>query len=110
MVPGATAGSSTDQTIQARDDALTRQLYALLEPPIQAALARRKSAVQTRNPVVEVNRQFAVARASVVVGRDDALATVAAYLAGQTPLPLVVTGVSGVGKSTLLARAVDDAI
>ncbi len=39
----------------------------------------------------------------------EAPAKVSVYLAGQTPLPLVVTGVSGVGKSTLLARAVEDA-
>lgn len=90
-------------------DALAEQFYALLKPRIQQALAWRQSAAQARDPGAEANRQFAESRASLVVGREDALKTVASYLAGQMPLPLVVTGESGVGKSTLLARAVEDA-
>jgi WD40 repeat protein len=109
-MPGEITGLlHTDLAAQAYYKTLTEQFYALLEPRIQEALARRHADARRRDPVVEANRQFAAARASVVVGRDNALAKVAAYLTGQTLHPLVVTGDSGVGKSTLLARAVDDA-
>lgn len=126
-VPGNHVGSHWDEAARKRDsapsvpadpelqdafaqyDALAERLHALLEPRIQEALARRQSAAQTRDPAAEANRQFAEARASVVIGREGALALVANYLAGQTSLPLIVTGASGVGKSTLLALAAADA-
>ena len=89
--------------------ALAQQLRDLLEPRVREALARRQATAQARDPVRETNAQFAAARTSVLVGRKDALATVATYLSNQQPLPLVVTGASGVGKSSLLARAAEDA-
>ncbi|HEX6818729.1 MAG TPA: ATP-binding protein, partial [Ktedonobacterales bacterium] len=102
VVPWGANGQVLDR------EALARQLREVLEPRVREALARRQAAAQTRDPVGEANSQFAATRASVLVGREDALATVAAYLSNQLPLPLVVTGASGMGKSSLLARAVED--
>ena len=104
-----TAGPSTDQSREAREDALAKLFLALLEPRVRDALARRHAAAQMRDPVAEANEQFVAARTSVVIGREVVLEKVASYLTGQTPRPLVATGESGVGKSTLLARAVENA-
>lgn len=108
-VPGQISGLRIGQAARALYRSVAEGYYALLEPRIQQALALRTSSIQMRDPSVEVNRQFAASRASVVVGRDDALGTISAYLARQTPQPLVVTGDSGVGKSTVLARAAENA-
>lgn len=108
-VPGEFSVARADQVLNAHDTVLAEQFYLLLEPRVRDALTLRQSAAQTRDSVAKANQQYAEARASVVIGRDDELHTVATYIEGQTPQPLVVTGDSGVGKSTLIARAMEDA-
>jgi hypothetical protein len=48
---------------------------------------------------------FANERARIFVGREEALAAIARYLAGPGSRPLVITGEGGSGKSALLAEA-----
>lgn len=51
---------------------------------------------------------FGQERARVFIGRQDLLERIHQYLHGQDRYPLVVHGVSGSGKSALLAKAVAD--
>jgi WD40 repeat protein len=90
-------------------DVLERQLYDLLEPPLLAAIERRKAAGASRNPVTVANARFAAERTAHFTGRAEPLRAIAAYLAAGSRHPLVLTGPSGAGKSTLLARAVEQA-
>jgi WD40 repeat protein len=91
------------------EDALEQYLYALLEPPLLAAIARRKSAAAARNPVAVANLRFAAERTAHFTGRQEPLQAIANYLANGARQLLMVTGPSGAGKSTLLARAVEQA-
>jgi hypothetical protein len=58
----------------------------------------------------DVHRTFAQTKLEVFVGRENALATIARYLAGAGDQPLVLHGRSGIGKSALMARAFLDAL
>ena len=53
---------------------------------------------------IEAHAAFGLERASHFLGREDVLASIRAYLGGGNRKPLVVYGVSGVGKSALMAR------
>ena len=53
----------------------------------------------------EAHREFADERIRFFVGREDLLGKIATDLAGFEPLPLVIQGDGGTGKSTLLAEA-----
>jgi hypothetical protein len=92
------------------EDALAAAYLGLLQPKLEAVMAARTAAREAledagRDETALANAAFAAQRAEHVVGREDELARVAAYLASDTPLPLVVTGAAGSGKSTLLAEA-----
>ena len=68
--------------------------------------------VQARSPLdleCDAHAAFRDGRAAVVVGRDAELASVAAYIGSDEPVPLAVLGGFGSGKSTLMARGVVDA-
>ena len=53
---------------------------------------------------------FAGERGRFVIGRDDVLATLAAYVnVADAPYPQIVVGASGTGKSAVVARALLDA-
>ena len=54
---------------------------------------------------IQSHREFAADRARNFLGRSDLLRRMETYIAGTEPHPLLVHGVTGSGKSALLARA-----
>src|SRR4029077_10079590 len=56
----------------------------------------------------DANLEFTRQRAAHFVGRQNALQTIEDYLAGGRPRPLVIHGVSGSGKSALMAKSLLD--
>ena len=90
-------------------DALERQLYALLEPSLLAAIEQRRVEQAEHKPVLITNARFAAERTAHFIGREEPLHAIASYLASGVRQPLVLTGPAGAGKSTLLARAVEQA-
>jgi WD40 repeat protein len=93
-----------------------RRVSTDLERTITAELARLNGAARLtgskdqqdrRKPDDEaaVHRAFARERTAIFVGRHDALQRIDGYLKDNVNLPLVVEGVSGSGKTALLAQA-----
>jgi NACHT domain- and WD repeat-containing protein len=75
---------------------------------IDAELARR----EREGPVVleaRAHAAFAEERAQHFSGREDVLARIREYVAGDEPVLLAVAGQAGAGKSALLARAAHEA-
>jgi WD40 repeat protein len=107
---GVGTGSRLSRAVRAHYLALAEELLGLLEPAVRAALVQRQAHASRRDAVATANQRFAAERTTLVAGRDHDLEQVAAYLSGQTSLPLVVTGASGSGKSTLLAAAAAAAV
>ncbi|HEX8729146.1 MAG TPA: AAA family ATPase [Ktedonobacterales bacterium] len=91
------------------EEALIARLRETLERRVRAVIARRRETASAIHPVVAANARFAAERLERFVGREQPLATIAAYLAAPAEVPLLVTGPGGVGKSTLMARAVKQA-
>ena len=67
-----------------------------LNPSLTPSLAR------------DVENRFAAERRRTVVGRSEVLATIGAYLESADHRPLLVSGLSGSGKSTVMAKAAHD--
>ena len=57
---------------------------------------------------IDAHAAFGRERARLVIGRDDVLGQIAAYVTGDATRPAVVVGPPGSGKSTVMARAVAD--
>jgi WD40 repeat protein len=91
------------------EPALTDQVRATLERRVRALIAQRREAARAISPVGGANTHFAAQRLQQFVGREQPLAAIAAYLAAPAAIPLVVAGPGGIGKSTLLAKAVAQA-
>jgi NACHT domain- and WD repeat-containing protein len=95
----------------ARDvrEALERAILEEIEhrstPPRRAAAPDRIVADDALDPDGIAHHDFAEERALIFVGREDSLTTIARYLAGSDPRPLVISGEGGSGKSALLAEA-----
>jgi hypothetical protein len=56
---------------------------------------------------IESHRSFGAGRIVDFVGRKEPLETIAAYVAGTDPRPLVLVGEPGSGKSALMAKAAE---
>jgi hypothetical protein len=91
------------------EDALVGVLRAALERRVRAVIARRKASASAVIPAEAANLRFAAERLEHFVGREEPLAAIAAYLAAPAVMPLMVAGPGGMGKSTLIAKAVAEA-
>jgi NACHT domain- and WD repeat-containing protein len=83
-------------------------VYARLWERIEAAL-KQDAPEAIGDADAKAYSDFARERSRYFVGREDVLAAIARYLARTDHYPFVITGLSGSGKSALLARAVEDA-
>ena len=103
---------TTDHLDRLSDDvyaALKRAIELEIECPTEAPDAEaRRTRMDPHgqfDPEGEAHREFADERSRFFVGREDLLRVVGGYLAAYDPLPLVLYGEGGTGKSALLARA-----
>jgi hypothetical protein len=84
-----------------------------LKAAIDRHIARVEAAEHSPRFAVETERTeheaFANERLRVFIGRDRNRAAIASSITGASSCPLVVHGVSGSGKSALMARAIADA-
>jgi len=90
--------------------AFCERVYAVLQRAIEAEIATQQSLTPQQ---IEQNAHdvFRKERGRLVIGRDDVLNRVGAYLHSDSQTPLVLYGQSGVGKSSIMACAIpDDAI
>ncbi len=69
----------------------------------------RKLSEDALTTEIKAHQVFGEDRANGFLGRQDAIESIMAYLSGASPRPLVVHGVSGSGKSALLAECVRQA-
>ena len=90
-----------------------RSLGDLVRADLMAALDARYPTNATPDPVAvetSLHEGFARSRAALHVGRGDEIAKLVALLMADSPgTPLLVTGPSGIGKSALLACAIEAA-
>jgi WD40 repeat protein len=86
-------------------DGFCHDVYEALESTILDELARLER-VDPLESEVDAHAAFGRDRTRVFVGRGDALETIQSYLAGWDRHPLGLWGESGTGKSTLMAKAV----
>jgi WD40 repeat protein len=90
---------------------------AQIQNKLKSAIDRHIARVETieRSPNFaleserEAHRAFAERRLEIFIGREDILAAIARYLAGDGEQPLVLHGRSGLGKSSVMARAIAEA-
>ena len=87
---------------------LAAAYLAFLQPVVEAAIERRERE-EGDDPIHRANQRFHEERTAQFVGRAAPLAAIAAYLAAPARTPLILTGPSGVGKSTLLSVAEEQA-
>ncbi|MBL8558793.1 MAG: AAA family ATPase [Hyphomonadaceae bacterium] len=84
---------------------ITAKLIAAVDAQIAGFKARESApdfALQTERAV---HHAFAAERLRVFVGRGNNLAAIAAHITSEARHPLVLTGISGSGKTALMARA-----
>ncbi len=74
-----------------------------------ADLKQERELLQSRVFPALQHRDFAVERRSVFFGRNSNRSTIESYIAGNNTWPLVLFGLSGLGKSALMAQAIGDA-
>jgi hypothetical protein len=91
------------------DDALVSELSAVLPRRLRVVITSRQAQARTVHPTNAINMRFAAERIEHFVGREEPLAAIAAYVAAPAAVPLVVAGPGGVGKSTLIAKIVEQA-
>lgn len=83
--------------------AVTDELRSRLETIMVARSAGNRRAIgQVRQ---SANADFVERRTAFFIGRQRELETIAAYFADSTAEPLIFTGASGTGKSSLLGKA-----
>ena len=85
-------------------DAFAARIESDLRKVIEKELRehRRRPALDRE---IDEQRRFAVERARHVIGREDILARLRAYLSGNETHPLAIVGRSGSGKTSVMARA-----
>jgi WD40 repeat protein len=85
-------------------DAFAARIESDLRTVIEQELRehRRRPALDRE---IDEQRRFAVERARHVIGREDILARLRAYLSGNETHPLAIVGRSGSGKTSVMARA-----
>ena len=89
-------------------DQLCEDVYAELSKVILAEVGY----LETIDPLereISAHEVFGKERARVFIGRADVLKSVEAYITGSDPHLLVVWGESGMGKSALMAKAIEQA-
>jgi WD40 repeat protein len=89
-------------------DQIKARLIAAIDAQIADIHARQQApdfAVQTERAI---HATFAAERLHVFVGRESNLAAIAAHIASDARHPLALTGISGSGKTALMARAAAD--
>jgi hypothetical protein len=87
-------------------DGLCADVWHALSEVIRAEIAQLR-AVDSLEQESADHTAFARARSEVFIGRSGDLQRIAEYLAAEDPSPLAVFGASGLGKSALLARALE---
>jgi WD40 repeat protein len=89
------------------------QVRAKLQKAIDSYVARVEAMEREPDYELESERDahhsFARRKLEIFVGREEILATIARFIAGDDERPLVVYGRSGLGKSSIMARAIADA-
>ncbi|MDE3088288.1 MAG: DUF4062 domain-containing protein, partial [Chloroflexota bacterium] len=86
-------------------DRLCEDVYADLSKVMLAEISHLES-VDPLDKEIAANDDFGTERARVFIGRAELLKSIADYIKWNDPHPLAVWGVSGSGKSALMARAV----
>ena len=85
-------------------DRLCDDVYQSLSNAIQAQI-RQLTARDPLETEIEAHETFGIERSLHFTGRADMLRDIEHYIRGSDRNPLVVQGVSGTGKSALMARA-----
>jgi WD40 repeat protein len=89
-------------------DHLCADVYAELSKVILAETGKLEI-VAPMDAEVAAHETFRNERARVFIGRAEILTAIEKYLTGNAPHPLAIWGVSGSGKSALMAKAVEQA-
>jgi WD40 repeat protein len=84
---------------------ITARLIAALRAQIAAYKAREQASDFKLQKERATHAAFAAERLRVFVGRESNLSAIATHIAGNARHPLVLTGISGSGKTALMARA-----
>ena len=84
-------------------------VYQRLAENIQEALRQESAIAADEDDESVVHSHFGLERLETFVGRTDARAALRAYLDQPATAPMIITGPSGTGKTTLLAQASEDA-
>jgi WD40 repeat protein len=89
-------------------DQLCEDVYAELSKVILAEAGKLET-VDPLEKEISAHEVFGKDRARVFIGRADLLKAIGDYIIGSDPHPLAIWGVSGSGKSALMAKAVENA-
>ena len=89
-------------------DQLCEDVYAELSKVILAETGKLEK-VDPLEAEIAAHETFGKDRARVFIGRADILNAIEKYITGNDPHPLAIWGVSGSGKSALMAKAVEQA-
>jgi WD40 repeat protein len=84
---------------------ITAKLTALVDVQIEAFKAQAQASDFALQSERTIHAAFAAERLRVFAGRHSNLAAIAEYIAGEARHPLVLIGISGSGKTALMARA-----
>jgi WD40 repeat protein len=99
------------------DEAYLTTFVSTIQRKIMAVIDRQITAVEEQERASDFelqseraeHRAFAEERRKIFIGRDSNRAAIASYVEGCSARPLVLYGLSGSGKSALMACAVADA-
>ena len=83
---------------------LCHDVYRVLSRTIEDEISPQEEISPLRREI-DAHDSFCTARASVFVGRAGTLRTIRDYIRGDEMAPRAIVGVSGTGKSALVARA-----
>lgn len=110
---GNTLRANVSVEHEAYNEAFVERITAKLIAAIDAQIAAFKARAQAPHFALRTERAihdaFATERLRVFVGRASNLSAIAAHIASDARHPLVLTGISGSGKTALMARAAADA-
>jgi len=82
-------------------------VYVVLHSAIEAEIATMQT-LTAQQIEQDAHDAFRDERGLLVIGRDDVLNRVRAYIRSDNQSPLVLYGQSGVGKSSIMAKAITD--